>query len=144
MRHPGCASMYKCIKTSLLSTYSGVSRTWDILARLWIYIQVNQDLPSIHIFRCVTHVGQPDRDSIYKRTKTSLLSTYWGVSHTWDILALSLYTNEPWLAFCPRTQVCHTHRTTWLWFYIQMNQCLPSIHISSSVSHKCEILAEVV
>ena len=111
--HPGCVSIYKWTTVCLLSLHL-VECHIHGTSWLCLYIQMNHDLPSIHAFG-------------------------W-VSHTRDILAVSLYTNEPRFAFYPCiwfsvTHTCHTHRTSWLCLYIQMNHGLPSILAFGSVSH---------
>ena len=140
--HPGCVSVYK----------------WTTICLL-----------SMHLVECLTHTRHPGCVSIQMNHGLPSIHAFGSVSHTRDILAVSLYTNEPWFAFYPCIWLsvthtghpgcvsiykwtticllsmhlvqCHTHGTSWLCLYIQMNHDLPSIHAFGWVSHTRDILA---
>ena len=168
--HPGCVSVYKWTTICLLSMHLVECLTHTRHPGC-VSIQMNHGLPSIHAFGWVSHTHETSRLCLYIQMNhglPSILAFGW-VSHTQDILAVSLYTNEPRFAFYPCIWLsvshtghpgcvsiykwtticllsshlvqCHTHGTSWLWLYIQMNHDLPSILAFGSVSHTRDILA---
>ena len=168
--HPGCVSIYKWTTICLLSMHL-VECLTHRTSWLCLCIQMNHGLPSIHAFGWVSHTHETSRLCLYIQMNhglPSILAFGW-VSHTQDILAVSLYTNEPRFAFYPCIWLsvshtghpgcvsiykwtticllsshlvqCHTHGTSWLWLYIQMNHDLPSILAFGSVSPTRDILA---